>query len=515
MNYFRVQSALVAGIQAVPVQVECAQSRRLPYLQIVGASGQAASELRERVMAALDSSRLRIPARRITIQFQPAVHGLPIDHLDLAVALAILGSSGMIPAARVEKLLICGGLGLDGSLRPSANSAAIRRILRQGRFESAILPWIGSEILEDRQLEKGGGFRTLAEVVEFARGRESGHRSTLDPECIVPPPDQIWDRIEGQGVSKRMIEIAAAGSHHVLMPGPSSARADLLAHALSALLPPLSETDAEEVRSIYALAGMELGPSRPFFVFASSAGLPPLLRDRRLAKLEELLLAHRGVFFVDRVCERESLLFPDLLGPMLNGKFQARVGANRVEIPAEPIVVASTPGCACGAQGDSRLVCACRPTEAKRYRERWRRLLRYPFDLYLPIVAEAGFPQVNHAKDDSLEVRAERVQLARIRMMERQGKWNVRLRENEVLLAKPWKDSALKMMKVLRLRSEGYFSLAKVALTVSDLRGAETVEERDLFEAKHYFPEGETVSKLASSEAPDTNSMAMPYVRSP
>jgi|GEM_PF-1444930 len=511
-NFFRVQSAIIAGIQAIPVQVECAQSRRLPYLQIIGGSGQEAAELRERVMAALDSSRLRIPARRITVQLQPAAHGLPLENLDLAVAVAILGSSGLIPATRVENLLICGSLGLDGSLRPIGNTAALRRLLKQGGYSSALLPWNGSEILEEERLCSGGGFRTLSELVEFARGGHSGKKCTLDPESRPPPPSQVWNRIEGQVVAKRMLEVAAAGSHHVLLTGPKAARADLLAHALSILLPELSETESEEVRNVYALAGMGIWPSRPFFAFASSTGLPPLLQDRRLGKVEEFLLAHRGVFFVDRVCEREPLLFPDLLGPMLTGKIQARVGKRRMEIPADPLVVATTSACACGAQGDQKLVCSCRPTEARRHRERWRRLLQYPFDLYLPLVAEKE--QVSAASvEDTLEVRAERIQKARALMVLRQGKANGRLLEEEVLGVKQWKDSVLKLAKVLGHRQGLFLPLAKVALTLSDLRGSGLVEEQDLFEARHYFPErgaGESGSKAASSSLPDTKSIAIP-----
>lgn len=509
-NFFRAQSALFAGIQAIPVQVECVQSRRLPYLQIIGGSGQAASELRERVIAALHSSRMRIPARRITVQLQPAAHGLLLEHLDLAVAVAILGSSGLIPASRVENLLICGSLGLDGSLRPISSAAALRRLLKQGMYTSALLPWIGSEILNDQQLAHGGGFRNLNELVEFVRGNEKGRRSALEPESRPPPPDQVWNRIEGQGVAKRMLEVAAAGSHHVLLPGPTSARADLLAHALSSLLPVLNATESEEVRAVYALAGMEFWPSRPFFAFGSSTGLPHLLQDRRLGKMEEFLLAHHGVFFIDRICEREPMLFPDLLGPMLYGKIQSRVGQRRFELPVETIVVAGTSACACGAVGDRKLACTCRPTEARRYRERWRRLLQYPFDLCLPLATESGPIRPD---TESLADRADRVRVARLCMLQRQGKWNGRLLEHEVLAVKPWKDSVLKLLQVLGARQGGALRLARVALTLSDLRGAGAVEERDLFEAKHYFPEGggtESGSKAASASLPETKSIAMP-----
>jgi predicted ATPase with chaperone activity len=215
---------------------------------------------------------------------------------------------------------------------------------------------------------------------------------------------------------------------------------------------------------------------------------------------------------VDRICEREPVLFPDLLTPMLIGKMQVRMGKRRVEIPAEAIVVAASPACGCGAKGDDRLVCTCRPTEARRFQERWRKLLRYPFDLCLPVTVERGSqPEIPWGE------RAAHVLLARRKMMTRQGKENSRLTEGEVLEAKPWSEKARRLWEVLESRQLGSrsraLSLARVALTISDLRNGTEVEDRDLLEARHYFPEdfsGLAGKRAASSSIPETNSIATP-----
>lgn len=515
MNYFRVRGVLIAGIQAIPVQVECAQSRRLPFLQVIGASASEAAELRERVIAALDAFRFRLPARRITIQFQPGVHQLPLAQLDLAVAVALLGSAGLIPSARTENLLFSGSLGLDGSLRACGNRAALRRILQEGSYASAVLPGEDSEVLREEQRMAGGGFRDLGEVVRFLRNASERpcqkENDVSDPERQAPPPGQIWNRIEGQEIAKRMLEIAAAGAHHVLLPGPSSLRPELLAHALSALLPPLSKSEFEEVRAIYALAGMDyLYPTRPFFSFGSSLGLPPLLADRRLARVEECLLAHRGVLYVDQICERGATLFPGLLPSMLTGTLQARLGQRRIAVPAECIVVAASPICACGAKGDERLVCSCRPTEARRFAEKWRRLLRFPFDLCLPADREHG-----EEEEVPWQERAERVLAARALMRARQGKENGRLLEEEAFSAKPWRENALKIWQLFGAREVGEggraLALARVALTISDLRAGHQVEERDLLEARHYFSEDFGGGRRGRSKSPPIlNSSATP-----
>lgn len=516
MNYFRVQSALIAGVQAIPITVESAQSRRLPYLQILGGSGQAAAELKERVVAALHSARLRVPARRITVQLLPGAHGLPLEHLDLAVALAILGGNGQFPASRVENLLVCAGLGLDGGLRPAANSAALRRLLAAGEFRSALLPWEGSEILSGAQLGAGGGFRTLGEVVSFLRGEIGAAKAEEGAEREAPEPSRVWEKIPGQPVAKRLLEVAAAGLHHSFLPGPASARADLLAHALSSLLPPLGAAEAEEVRAIYGHAGLDRGPSRPFHSFGAATGLPPLLPDRSLAKVGEALLAHRGVLYVENVVEHEAKLFPALLAPMRRGRFELSLANRRAFVPAEPLVLAHTGLCACGGLGSLRSACVCRPTEARRFRERWCRLLRYPFDLFLRL-EPAGVPA---GAEEPPEARATRVEGARALALSRQGRPNGRLTEAEALGAKAWAPGALSLLTAWEGRAEGrdLAPLLRVALTISDLRAAHEVGERDLFEARHYFflepgdagaagPPGRTE---ASSSAPETNSIPMP-----
>lgn len=513
MTYFRVQGALVAGIQAIPVQVECAQSRRLPFLQILG-GGSGASEQRERVIAALHSSRLRLPPRRFTVQLRPGVAGLPLEQLDLAVAIAVLGSAGLVPSAAVEGLLLCGALGLDGALRSAGSEAALRYLLREGGYSSGLLPWEGSEVLEEARTERGGGFRCLSDAVAFLRGQSAGGRKAGHESTAPASPAWSWGRLEGQEVVKRLLEISAAGGHHVLAPGPAGSRPDLFAHALSSLLPPLTDGEAEEVRAIRNLAGLAPDSclARPFFALGSCPGLPPLLKDRRLAKVEEVLLAHRGVLFVDQVCEREPTLFPALLEPMRSGRIQARVGPRRVAVPADPLVFAWSPACACGAKGSERLACTCRPTQARRYEERWRRLLRYPFDLCLAIG-----PSRPSGASTSWESSSGRVHEARARMLARQGRVNARLGEGEVFEALSWKSNVSQLWKALEQREpeqgSRFLSLARLALTLCDLRGGELVEERDLLEAHHYFGGGgEEGSRAASSSRPlpVTNSSAIP-----
>jgi magnesium chelatase family protein len=501
MNHFRVQSALLAGIQAVAVEIECAQARRLPYLQILGGAGAAAGELRERVIAALGTlqgGKFRLPARRFTVEIKPAARGLAIEQLDLAVAVALLGSCGFFPKARAEAAVFFGRLGLDGALSGSLPAAAAKNLLA-GR----------SLVVQAPQ------FRSLAAVCEYLRGGEmpSVAPDLVAAEAAAPAPAQIWSRISGQALGLRVIEIAAAGAHHLLLPAPAGARADLLAHALSLLLPPLGPLESEEVRAIYALAGVAEAPSRPFHALGSRPELPALLRDRRFRSVEEILLAHRGVLHVPEVVEREAELFPALSYPMEHGALPARVNEHTRFAAADVVVVATTPLCGCGAKGDPLLACSCRPTEARRFETRWRRLLERPFDLFLRVHRERALDAVPDWRGS-----AARVAVARSRMRERGLGWNARLGEAALGSVVPWEPGASRLREALE-RREGAgggarcaaLVAARVAVTLCDLREGAAVSEADLLEALHYFPAGAGASgKAARAAVPEVNSIAMP-----
>jgi magnesium chelatase family protein len=484
MNYFSVKSALISGVQALPVHVECVQSRRLPFLQILGISAGAAAELRERVLAALESSRCKLPARRFTVQIRPAGVNLPGKSLDLAVALALLGSSGLVPAGRMGRLLVCGALGLDGSLQESGGMAPLRMLLEGGEFDSALLPWSESGLLSEQQMERGGGFRTLSDLVNFLRDAKArGSRNPAAPELSAASSQQVWKGARLPELAGRALEISAAGMHHLLIEGPRRSDGMELASALASFLPALSAKEAEEIRNIYALAGIAPPAARPMHSFGKSSALPSLTFDRRFSRVEEALLAHRGVLFLDSVDGMNKSVFPLLCQPMQEGCAVILAAGQRSRLPFEPLVLASMASCSCGARGDPGRVCCCRPTEAARRSSKREQLLRQNFDLYLFLR-----PDLRKESGQSPGARRERIEKARQTMLVRQGKWNSRLSGADLLAVKPWEENALALWRKLGERDllPGPEATARVALTISDLSGAEVVQERFLLEALHF-----------------------------
>lgn len=484
MKYFRVKSAVFSGVRVIPVEVECVQSRRLPYLQVLGCSPAAANELRERISAAFSSSRLAWPTRRVTVRLSPPLAGAALEPLDLAVAVAMLGSGGAFPQERVDGLLIFGSLGLDGRLQEAPEGRLLRRVLREGEFGGALLPWRTSSVLEQLKDVRGGGFRTLCEVLEFLRASTArAARPDSEPENVPEEPvEALIERVEGQSVAKRMLEIAAAGAHHSLLLGPRGMGKSLLARALPGLLPPLPAEMRDEVALVYRRQ------QEPWDGFPPFRAPEPGISSRRLLgcqrNMGELSLAHGGVLFLDEFLEHPRESLESLRVPMERGVVRLPAAGG---LPADALVLAAANLCPCGGRGDPRARCTCSQWDIRRYGRRLSLALEDRFDLrhLLPARAqEEGGGRVSHA-----ELR-KRVSAARALMTARQGRANGRLELAEALAAKRWEESARERWRAeadrLGVSLRGAASLARVALTVSDLEGAAEVREKHVFEAAHY-----------------------------
>lgn len=476
MNYFRVQGVGLLGLQGIPVEVECMQSRRLPYLQILGSTAGSAAEMRERVLAALESAGCRLPARRITVRFQPGIHGFPLENLDLAMALAILAASGKIPSNRLEEVLVSGSLGLNGHIQAVGSEFAAQKIFGSKKFRGAIVPFEESAWLSEPNLVHGGGFCTLAEVIAFLTGDKKGN-CRIFPDQAGKKAPKFW---RGTQSGARLLEIAAAGGHHTLLLAPDAAEVESLALALAQAQPPLGRAECLESEFFARLRG-NMSNGEPAYIqipFESKTES----RNHAFHPLEELLFARNGVIYLDRLAERPAQSTAPVLSWMESGKVEwSRLG-HRFTESLEATVIAGAATCECGGRNFGK--CSCRPLDLQKYRRRLERAAGGPFDLRY-CLAQAGEKQ-----EVDLSALAERVAQARALMRRRKGILNGRLSAEDALCAKNWESKALLRLRSLSLgpahRAPGQAALARVALTLSDLRGGSEVSEQDLLEARHY-----------------------------
>lgn len=495
MNYYKGRSLSFAGLGAIEVEVECVQSRRLPFLQIIGASPSVAGEQRERVMAALESSGFRLPRRRLTLRYGPDLHGLPLENLDCAAALAILGSARAFPIERGATFFALGGLSLDGSLQPRVDSAALRAWLRAHPRARVLLPWEQSRELSAEH--EGGGFRRLAELVEFLRGGIPVARcesSAASERVRIPNEIQIARNVSATDL--RLAEIAAAGAHHLLLVDGEEEKLRALAQTTHQLLPSGDGSGA-------CASSQSLLCELPFREMKEAEGGRLLRADRRSGTWGELSLAHGGLLLLREFENRNAALTP-LFAAMNDGFLRSFRGARTDQHPCEVLVMAGTAPCECGGSWRTKRTCICRPPLRER---RLRTLAKAPFDLRCFGEGDAQ-GQLERRTLPFAKVRA-----ARAWMIARQGKPNGRLRLPEALRAKPWAADATDWLRVGDRKLGATEALARVALTVSDLREGAELSRGDLLEAWHHVAglgfDGVGISPSRGS-VPERNSTAIP-----
>src|ERR687893_383063 len=344
----RVATVAFEGIDARPVDVQVQISSGNVAFTIVGLADKAVAESRERVRSALIASGLALPAKRITVNLAPADLPKEGSHYDLPIALGVMAAIGAIPPDALNGFTVLGELALDGSITPVA-----------GVLPAAKAAWAGSDI--DILAP-----RSLIQLANHFKGTQVLKR----PEpSIIPGPGLLPDLrdIKGQESAKRTLEIAAAGSHNLLMNGPPGAGKSMLAQRLPSILPPLGPRELLEVSMIQSVAGLladgALSNRRPFRAPHHSASMAALVGGGPNARPGEASLAHHGVLFLDELPEFQPQALDSLRQPLEAGEILIARANHRVTYPARFQLVAAMNPCRCGQATEPGYVCRRQPNE--------------------------------------------------------------------------------------------------------------------------------------------------------
>jgi len=490
----RAYTVAFEGVEARIVEVQCAVAPGMPAFQIVGLPDKAVSEARERVRAALTALSIALPSKRITVNLSPADLPKEGSHFDLPIALALLAAIDILPREDVETTVALGELSLDGRLvavigaLPAAMAAAEegRQLLCPAAC-GAEAAWVGATPVI--------GAATLMEVVRHYTGQ-----SPLPPatpgEVIAAPARRDLRDVKGQERAKRALEIAAAGRHHLLMIGTPGSGKSMLAARMPGILPPLTPAEALETSMIHSLSGLleegGISRARPFREPHHTASMAAIVGGGRGAKPGEISLAHNGVLFLDEFPEFPRAVLETLRQPIETGEVVVARANAHVRYPCRFLLVAAANPCKCGYLSDPARACARAPACGEEYLGRISGPLLDRFDLRIdvPPVAyrDLDLPETGEGTADV----AARVAAARQRQEDRfadvaEARVNADA-EGELLerIAAPDTEGRAMLARAadrLSLSARGYHRVLRVARTIADLAGAETVSAPHVAEA--------------------------------
>lgn len=369
-------SVALSGLEGKLVEVEASLASGLPRTVIVGLPDTSLNEARDRARAALEGVRITWPDKRVTINLSPASLPKMGSHYDLAVATAVLAAMEKVPAEIARRYVFMGELGLGGQVRRVRGLLPALLAVREAGFASVVIP-----AGQQREASLVEGLATwpvtnLNDVVELLNGRPvPPYPPDDDTEVDVRPPAPDMADVQGHPDGKWVMEVAAAGRHHVFLHGAPGVGKTMLASRLPGILPELSGSEAIEVSALHSLAGIDL-----------TGGLitsPPFADPHHNSTMASLVgggtgeirpgaisLSHRGVLFLDEAPEFGTRLLDALRTPLENGWVSVARAKQTVRFPARfQLVLASNP-CPCGHAGVAERECHCAPTRIRAYQER-------------------------------------------------------------------------------------------------------------------------------------------------
>jgi len=505
----RVSTVAFQGIEALPVDVQVMIAPGKVGMHIVGLPDKAVAESRERVQAALHASGLSMPAKKVTVNLAPADLPKEGSHYDLPIALGLMAALGAIPGDALSGFVVLGELALDGTIAQVAG-ALPAAIGANGQGRGLICPsasgpeaaWAGEdiEILAPRSLIAMANHFRGTQVLSRPQPRVRAPGGNL--------PD-LAD-IKGQETARRALEVAAAGGHNLLMIGPPGAGKSMLAQRLPSILPPLEPRELLEVSMVASIAGElaegGLTDRRPFRSPHHSASMAAMVGGGLRVRPGEASLAHHGVLFLDEFPEFAPGVLDSLRQPMETGECVIARANYRVSYPARFQLVGAMNPCRCGMAGEPGYRCARGTRCSSEYQARISGPLLDRIDLRIDVPAVSASDLIRPAKAEPSAVVAARVAGARAIQRARfarlpAGTTNAQCPASVVEeIARP--DSAGASLlrdasEKLGFSARAYHRVLRVARTLADLDGCETVGRIHLAEAISYRLPAERLAQAA------------------
>lgn len=498
--FSKVNTCVLQGLKGYIVEVETDLSRGLPMFNIVGLPDAAIRESKERVRTAIKNSGYNFPLSRITINLAPANLKKDGSQMDLAIAVGLLIADSIIQEQEDNNIVYIGELSLDGNINPIDGALAMVISMRELGIKKCIIPFDNREecsVISDMDII---AVKTLKDVIDYLNEEIQiepckNEETALENRKLY---DVCFSDIKGQESLKRALEVAAAGSHNVLIIGPPGSGKTMAARRLPTILPDLTFEEAIEVTKIYSISGMlntkSLIKERPFRAPHHTASNNSLIGGGRVPKPGEVSLAHNGVLFLDELPEFKKNVLEVLRQPIEDGMVHiSRVNAN-LTYPSKFMFIASMNPCPCGYYGDPLHNCSCTQTSIDRYLGKISNPLLDRIDIHIEVMpVEYDDLEEKAMPENSTEIK-ERVQSARDIQLERYK--NDKIYSNSQILNRDIKkycklsDSSQRIMKnafdKYKFSARTYNKIIKVARTIADLDNDKNIQDKHVLEAIRY-----------------------------